>query len=74
MAVTDNGIYKYSPKTATTAGIYNVDRADTFVGEKTIWQDGDKHIIVIHNKPNSTHYEWKVQLNTIENGKSTKLD
>lgn len=73
IAVTDTGIYKYTAKTAAADGIYTVDRADTFTAVKKVYQDGDNYIIATQVAANNTHYNWKVQLNTIVNSTSTKI-
>lgn len=73
IAVTDSGIYKYTAKSAAADGIYTVDRADTFATVKKIYQDGNNYIIVTQVAANNTHYNWKVQLNTIVNSTSTKI-
>lgn len=73
IAVTDSGIYKYTAKTVAADGIYNVDRADTFASVKKVYQDGNNYIITTQVAANNTHYNWKVQLNTIVNSTSTKI-
>jgi hypothetical protein len=37
IAVVDTGIYKYSPKTATTHGSYSLARNETFDAKKKVW-------------------------------------
>lgn len=73
IAVAGSGIYKYTAKTAAADGIYTVDRAETFTDVKKIYQDGNNYIIVAQGTANNTHYNWKVQLNTIVNSTSTKI-
>jgi len=73
IAVTDTGIYKYTAKTAAADGIYTVDRADTFATIKKVYQDGNNYIIATQVAANNTHYNWKVQLNTIINSTSTRI-
>lgn len=73
IAVTDSGIYKYTAKTAAADGIYTVDRAETFASVKRVYKDGNNYAIATQVAANNTHFNWRVQLNTIVNSSSIKV-
>lgn len=73
IAVTDTGIYKYTAKTAAADGVYTVDRADTFATVKKVYEDGTNYVIATQVAANNTHFNWRVQLNTIVNSSSIRV-
>lgn len=73
LAVTNTGIYNYTAKTSSVDGKYNLDRADTFEGDKFIWKDGNNYVIATHKAGTGSLYTYKVQFNTIVNKTSVKI-
>lgn len=73
LAVADAGVFAYTAKTALADGIYNLDRADTYATDKSIWKDGNNYVIATHVALNGTHFTWRVQLSTIASSVSTKM-